>query len=342
MSRALTELELSTLTLPPRVASLLERAREWRDGRPPEERPVLVTEAYARTEGMHVALRQAKALRHLLTNQTIGIPEGDLLAGLPNRLVKVHRGLTDELSWVPRITFPEWNGLSLEGVPPEVARRLRPCAEYWAKRRPAWADFWGRLPEEAKRAQRLGVFIASGFALGHVIPDFEMALELGMEGIAELAERSLSRLSRSDPDYDDKRAFLEAVLEVCQAAVEFAGRHAALARRLAKEADDPVRRAELLKLAEVCDRVPAKPARNFYEAVQCVWFVHDIQEQEMGGPGPTANSLGRLDQYLWPFLKQDVEEGRLTLGEAYELLGCLWAKLHRCLLYTSPSPRDRG
>ncbi|HID07491.1 MAG TPA: hypothetical protein EYP10_10130, partial [Armatimonadetes bacterium] len=110
---------------------------------------------------------------------------------------------------------------------------------------------------------------------------------------------------------------------------EFAQRHATLARELASRTNDAMRRDELLAIAEICERVPAKPARTFYEAVQCIWFVHDVQEQEMGGPGPTANSFGRIDQYLWRYLEDDLRAERITLEHACELLACLWAKLHR-------------
>jgi formate C-acetyltransferase len=317
------------LSLSKRVLRLLERAQELKDTRLPQERPLFVTEAYSRTEGLHIALRQARALRHLLANESIGIPQGDLIAGLQNRFVKVHPGLSDHLNWVGRITFPEWRGINLEGAPPEIARELMDAARYWRRHKPAGADFWRFLPEEARRAQRFGVITTSGFTLGHVIPDFRLALELGMEGITELAEKALRKLRGDDPDHDDKRSFLEAVIEACEAAVEFAHRHATFARGKASETDDPVRRSELLEIAEICDRVPAKPARTFHEAVQCIWFVHDVQEQEMGGPGPTANSFGRIDQYLWPYLADDLRTDRITPERAYELLGCLWVKLNR-------------
>ena len=38
--------------------------------------------------------------------------------------------------------------------------------------------------------------------------------------------------------------------------------------------NDPIRKAELLKIAEVCRWVPAHAPRNFWEAVQMYWFAH--------------------------------------------------------------------
>ena len=43
---------------------------------------------------------------------------------------------------------------------------------------------------------------------------------------------------------------------------------------LADAEQDPTRKAELLKIAEVCRRVPAHAPRTFHEALQAYWFVH--------------------------------------------------------------------
>jgi formate C-acetyltransferase len=84
------------------------------------------------------------------------------------------------------------------------------------------------------------------------------------------------------------------------------------------------RKAELSKIAEVCDRVPAQPPRNFREAVQALWFGELLSECE---DSPNAHSPGRIDQILFPFYERDRAEGRLTKRQARELLGCLWLKL---------------
>jgi formate C-acetyltransferase len=38
-------------------------------------------------------------------------------------------------------------------------------------------------------------------------------------------------------------------------------------------------------------------------------------------------SLGRLDQILYDLYRQDVDSGAMTIGDAVELLGCLWLKI---------------
>jgi len=68
-------------------------------------------------------------------------------------------------------------------------------------------------------------------------------------------------------------------------------------------------------------RVPEEPPATFHEAVQSLWFAYAFQRL-MGN----WSGLGRIDEMLGPFLKQDLSEGRLTLDEARELLAHFWIK----------------
>ena len=78
-------------------------------------------------------------------------------------------------------------------------------------------------------------------------------------------------------------------------------------------------------------RVPARPARNFYEAVQSVWFVFSFLRLCGNWPG-----IGRLDMILGPYLKKDLESGSITIGSAREILahffikGCEWIRGGDC------------
>ena len=110
----------------------------------------------------------------------------------------------------------------------------------------------------------------------------------------------------------------------CSAAIHFAQRYAEKAEQLAATTDDMEWRAELLQTAEVCRRVPEKPARTFQEAVQSAWFIHLITQIESNGH---SFSLGRLDQYAYPYYRADSESGRINRERALELLEQLWLKL---------------
>ena len=105
--------------------------------------------------------------------------------------------------------------------------------------------------------------------------------------------------------------------------IRWAERYADLAEEQAAAEHDPMRRAELLQIAQTCRRVPAEPARDFREALQSFWFVHIAMHIEQFG---WSISAGRFDQYLLPYYRHDLASGALTDGEAWELLLNLWVK----------------
>ena len=116
---------------------------------------------------------------------------------------------------------------------------------------------------------------------------------------------------------------------------DLAKRHAQLARDTAAATSDPVRKQELLRMADICEHVPAYPARNFREAVQCQWFVQMFSRIEQKASAIISN--GRMDQYLYPYYKKDIEEGTLTSEEAKELLECMWVDMAQFIdLYINP------
>jgi len=81
---------------------------------------------------------------------------------------------------------------------------------------------------------------------------------------------------------------------------------------------------QLVQIAETCRRVPGKPARTFQEAVQSAWFIHLITQIESNGH---SFSMGRFDQYTYPYYTADISTGRITREHVLELLQQLWLKL---------------
>ena len=88
----------------------------------------------------------------------------------------------------------------------------------------------------------------------------------------------------------------------CQAVIDYAHRYAELAEQMAYQCQDPTRKQELLQIASNCTHVPAKGARNFYEACQSFWFVQQLIQMESSGH---SISPGRFDQYMYPYYKSD-------------------------------------
>jgi pyruvate-formate lyase len=163
-------------------------------------------------------------------------------------------------------------------------------------------------------------------APGHAILDDKIYYK----GLQTFKEEIQNRLD--NPDYfEDSEAYkkqeeLKAMAITADALIIFAERHAEKARELAETEKNPQRREELLKIADICNHVPAHPPRNFWEALQMYWFIHigvitELNVWDSFNPG-------RLDQHLYPFYQKDLEEGKLTREGARELLECFWIKFN--------------
>jgi len=157
---------------------------------------------------------------------------------------------------------------------------------------------------------------------GHNVHNLEKVLKKGFLGIKKEAEERLARIDLADPDDLRKVPFLEGVIITMEAAAEIGKRFAARARELAEQETDATRKAELLKIAGVCDRVPANPARTFYEAMQSYYFAWYMVQWE------SWSSQGRVDQCFYPYYERDIREGRITKEEAQELIDCYLIKLN--------------
>ena len=156
----------------------------------------------------------------------------------------------------------------------------------------------------------------------HSIPDYEKVLRLGFSGICKELETAATRENLTAR----QREFYSGCLKVCRACCEIGERYAEQAMLLAEQAENDSRREELLQIARICRQVPARPAQSFYEAVQSLFFAHMLNTLE---DGVNANSLGRIDQLLYPYYRRDIDSGLLTRQEAFELMCCLWIKLYR-------------
>ncbi|TDX48254.1 glycyl radical protein [Orenia marismortui] len=295
------------------------------------ERARYITEAYEENEAAPIYLKRAKAVEKILENMSIYIKDGELVVG---------NQASDERT-AP--IFPEYavewmeNEIEAKGnfdkragdnfhLPKEHIDELLELVQYW-KGKTLHAKCYELLPEEVKKASKAKVIHGEGNMTsgdGHIVPDFEKVLNRGLEGVIEEAKTELENLDLGELDAIRKKAFWEGIILTNESIIKFAKRYSRLAKKQAEEVDDLTRKEELIKIAEICDRVPAKAPRNFYEAVQAIWFIHLVIQIESNGH---SASLGRVDQYLYSFYKKDIEEGAITKDFAKELLECLWVKL---------------
>ena len=145
-------------------------------------------------------------------------------------------------------------------------------------------------------------------------------LNEGLVNLIAKAEAELKDLRHTGSDSLARMRYLQSAILMHRAAVDLAGRYADLAASMAETETRPARKGELLRMAEICRRVPAYPARTFREALQSFWFVF-----LMINPSPTA-AAGRFDQYMYPFYQADKAAGLITDDEVLELLECLRIK----------------
>ncbi len=184
----------------------------------------------------------------------------------------------------------------------------------------------GKEPyEDAYHQKNLEILLARGWMENHSIRDFAKLVKIGFSGLKKEVRNELSGLDIASPEYAEKENFLTAVSLVCDAGILLGKRYAELAREMAGKADNPEEKRRLSMMAETCEKVPGNGAQTFREAVQALWFGHIMTCAE---DGINANSIGRLDQILYPYYEKDLASGRITRQEALELMEELACKLY--------------
>ncbi|UCH29505.1 MAG: hypothetical protein JSV06_00355 [Myxococcales bacterium] len=307
------------------------------------DRARLLTESMKRTEGQPMVLRWAKALAHILQNLPIHIEDDELLvgsAGPPGRYAVVYCELVGPGRFYthPHELVPSKPGEPILITEEDVATLKGDILPYWTDNAYHTATM-NALPEETRRLMER-IFVVTPTASGRSMlawaHDYGKVLERGIGSIRnEVAERLAALDPFDTAAWVEKRPFLEAVEIVCDAMVAFAHRYAELARSMAGSEPREERRRELLEIAEICERVPEHPARTFHEAVQSQWFVQTVSRLEQAVGGVIGN--GRIDQYLYPYYRRDLDEGRITEDEALTLLESIWIGMARSTdLYAKP------
>ena len=293
-------------------------------------RGILVTESYKATEDLPIIRRRSSAFAHILENIPIVIRDNELVVG---SATVAPRGCQ---------VFPEYSYEWLEAEFETVEKRsadpfyisektkedLRKAYPYWKGKTTSDLARANMAPEAYEAFTVHNIFTPGNYfynGIGHVNVNYAKVLKIGYRGIMAEAQTALSKLDVSDGDYVQRSNFLYAVIESCEAVIHYARRYSALAREMAKKESNPERKAELEQIAKNCAHVPEFPATSFYEACQSFWFIQLLLQVESSGH---SISPGRFDQYMYPYYKKDVDEGKLTIEQAQELIDCIWVKLN--------------
>lgn len=188
-------------------------------------------------------------------------------------------------------------------------------AQFSARRRieaelPELLDYFDIGPDGKSRS-----FIINGEGTpGHIAWRWDWVLRDGLEAIIQRHREAAQR-----PDADaQSRGYYQGVAICLEAILEWNRRHVEAINALVKSGNcDTKQQQSLLACAEAMRNVPARPARNFHEALQAYHFmwICAFFDGTYGG-----NSPGRFDTLLWPYLRREYEQDAISQFEATELV----------------------
>jgi len=293
------------------------------------ERSIIYTDVFKKTEGEPIIIRRAKAFKKYCQTKKINILRNELIIGgaasKQRAAIFCPEHASDWLSEeIDELGFRHQDPYEVDEEQKEILKST--VFPYWKGK--TVSDHWiKQIPSSVKNiAVKTGIIdveIKTQSAPGEIAPGFEMIINYGFNHIINESKEKLSSLDYSNPKDIRKINFYKSVIITSEGLIELAGRYADLAKKMMTEEGDPKRKAELKKISEICEWIPAKPARTFWEAMQFLWFVEIGSHMEGNGP---SYSPGRVDQYLYPFYNREIKKQKLTEEEALEIIECFYLK----------------
>lgn len=145
----------------------------------------------------------------------------------------------------------------------------------------------------------------------HFCFNYRPILKDGLKGIYDYATAQLNDATEEEKD------FLMSVCEGMLCLKRIAEKFAEKAEKMADNASSTLQRDYLERIANTAKRVPWEAPKTFYEALNTYAFLR----KAIGSlEGIGFSSFGRIDMDLYPFYRKDIDEGKLTTEEAYELI----------------------
>lgn len=284
------------------------------------EQAAIITETYRVCEGQPNIIKRALSLKAALSRLEIAVENEELIVG--NRTRGVRYGVVfpeSGSSWISREfrTLPTRPQDKFNVHEEDIDTYEREIAPFW-KGRSLEDVIRARYGEEIDAIAKVVKINQKDHAQGHICPDSKKWLTLGPAAIRrqvmELADRAKT---------EDQKNFYRAVQLVMEGAIRFMLRYAALLRHQAAEETRPEYKADMENLAGICERLTKHAPATFHEAMQAEWFLFVILHMESNA---SSFSPGRMDQFLYPFYRRDIEAGRLTKERAQEIINCFFLK----------------
>lgn len=289
------------------------------------EQARIITRVYKDNSALSIPALRALSLKEALTGMSIRITPGELIVG--NRTTGVRAGVIfpeSGLSWVER---------EIETLPTRTQDRFNVLEEDIAEFRSEILPFWkGRTLEDAledsigdemRAIGKVAKINQTDHAQGHICPNTERWLRYGPTGLIREARAQKIK-------HPKKSEFYDAAITTLEGAASFMRRYADLAREMSVSGDGDA--SELNEIARICDKLSGEAPSSFREAVQSAWFLYVILQMESNA---SSFSPGRMDQYLYPYYRSDVDAGLLSHAEALEIIECLFLKFNQIVYLRS-------
>ncbi|MBR3275088.1 MAG: hypothetical protein IKG08_00555 [Eubacterium sp.] len=331
----------------PRVKDLAVRVRD-RVLQVDSERPAVITEYYKEHYHMLPILLRAKAIKYYMERKTLRIDEGELIVGNNNRYAfggQIMPEWSGAAGWiVPMVESGEYkmqdDGLyhSPEGseldivVSPEDLQVLKDLDPWWQEHRiSTYADAW--RPEGYDELCDLGLTMQFNknaplmtMNAGHMTPGYQKILTVGYKKIRDDAAKWVAE-HRNDIMGHDMRKYLfyTAVVDTCDAVITMIHRYGDLAAEKAAAETDEKRKGELEIMAKNLHWIAENPVETYWQACQAAALYKLFLNSESAY---SATSMGRFDQYTWPYLERELKAGTIDMDFAQELTDCFFLKLN--------------
>lgn len=294
------------------------------------ERDTYYTRSWQDTDGQPIQLRIAKAVKTVLENVPTPVFDDELIVGSITRYFRGSYAMINYDSNLVIDLLPErqnseitMGGLNIIGILNNKDKKaLLKHSKYFKGKsnrdieeqicRTVWGSWQDDITEA--RGQAPYHYAPPGYGITY----YDKVFATGLNGIIAEARKRISRAEVTGIEDPEKIWFWQSVIIVSEGLISFARRYSQNAFKLASKTNDPIRRAELEEIAEACCNVPENPPRNFHEAIQAASFIELAKVLENGRIG---DYCGRLDQHFYPYFKRDIENGRITIEKAADLVG---------------------
>lgn len=296
------------------------------------QRAKLITEVYKNNPDLSPKLKTAYSLKNILENVDIHIYDEELLLGelaAPAKAAPIYPEFS--VNWIiNELLYHPFDQREHDKfyITEEDRAALLEILPFWQEK--SVADIVeSRMSNDLKKGSEMGkkVYMTNLYhygGIGHFVMDYEKLMKVGYNGLIGEAEEYYEKLKVTDRNYKEKKEFYEAVLIELRAACAYIRRYAMLAYDKHQEEKDPDRKAELLQMAKNCAQIAGGPAKTMWQAVQLWHFATTITLIESNGH---SVSYGRMDQWLYPYYKHDMDNHVITKAFAQEILECAYVKM---------------